>query len=138
MSTGFQLTAADGMELRFRYYQNEAPATAAAFTAILPFDTTLFHAKVSGEEIWTPDGPRLHIAQENNSVYIQPGEVVIGPIHKRNKVSGCMGIMYGEGHLKDSGNIFAHVWEEDLEKLKVFGWAIWRGGQQAVRFEAID
>ena len=68
----------------------------------------------------------------------KPGEIVIAPIRPvRNKITGCIGIFYGEGQLLDCGNIFGKVWEEDLPLLEALGDAIWRNGAQELTFEHI-
>ena len=48
-----------------------------------------------------------------------------------------MGIMYGEGKLLDCGNIFAKVYDEDLNQLKVLGGKLWSEGFQEIAFEKI-
>lgn len=55
---GFTVKTNDGVTIRFKYY-SEAPVTSKAFNESLPFIKTFFHAKVSGEEIWTDKAPAL-------------------------------------------------------------------------------
>jgi hypothetical protein len=99
----------------------------------------LFHARVSGLEIWTDDGPKLDLPQENASIFAGPGEIVLGPLRpERNKIRGCIGIFYGEGKLLDCGNIFGKVLDEDLETLKTLGDTIWRKGGIFLRFELFE
>ncbi|MBX2874561.1 MAG: DUF3830 family protein [Saprospiraceae bacterium] len=134
MNTFFVETK-DKMLLEFVLYQEEAPETVQAFLGSLPFTRNWIHASVSGLEIWISDAPRLEIPQENASVFVSPGEVVIGPIiPSRNHVAGCMGIYYGEGKGLDAGNIFAKVVPQDFEKLRKLGKAIWHNGAQRLRF----
>lgn len=136
--TGFTIKIKDGGKIRFKYY-SEAPITSKAFQDTLPFTQTFYHARVSGEEIWTDKAPMLDIIQENSSVFINTGEVVIGPKNpSRNKVVGCMGIMYGDGKLLDCGNIFAKVYDEDAEALKKLGNSFWEEGFKELIFERID
>lgn len=136
--SGFRIKTKDGIEIRFRYY-SEAPVTSKAFDASLPFTKKFFHAKVSGEEIWTDNAPALDIIQENSSVFIYPGEVVIGPLSPaRNKVIKCMGVMYGEGKLLDCGNIFAKAYDEDLPNLVKLGHRLWEEGFQELVFEKLN
>ncbi len=137
--TGFTIKTKDGEKIRFAYYISDAPVTSKAFDDALPYTETFYHAKVSGEEIWTDKAPELNIIQENSSVFIQAGEVVIGPIGPfRNKVIKCMGIMYGEGKLLDCGNIFAKVYDEDLSSLKVVCKKFWSEGFHELTFEKLD
>ncbi|MDB5285039.1 MAG: hypothetical protein JWO06_4114 [Bacteroidota bacterium] len=133
----FKTITAKGETVRFNLYIGEAPETSQAFLNSLPFSRDFFHAKVSGEEIWTPDGLELSIAQENSTVFIDEGEIVLGPLHKRNKVSKCIGIMYGEGKLLDCGNIFGKVFKEDLPLLKEIGKRFWLSGKERLTFEVL-
>lgn len=134
--SGFKIITRQGTEIRFSCYQDEAPETVSAFLQTLPFSREFFHARVSGEEIWTDDGPRIDVRQENASVFTTAGEVVIGPaMPKRVKTTGCVGIYYGEGRGLDAANIFARVMEEDMLLLQQLGEEIWKGGVQMLRFE---
>lgn len=138
MTNGFTLTTTTGIIIRFRFYNNEAPITSGAFAALLPFSLTFFHARVSGQEIWVDKVPVLDIIQENASVFTMPGEVVYGPLKPaRTKTTNCMGIYYGEGRGLDCANIFAKVFEEDMDKLVVLGNEIWKQGEQELMFEKL-
>ena len=133
MSTFF-LRTKDKTLLEFVLYQEEAPITVQAFLDSLPFTRNWIHASVSGQEIWIDDAPRLAVPQENASVFVLPGEVVIGPAEpKRNRVAGCMGIYYGEGKGLDAGNIIAKVVDRDFDKLRKLGKDIWYNGAQRLR-----
>jgi len=124
--------------IRFKFYTNDAPIASAAFTALLPFKRTFLHARVSGQEIWTDKAPELDIIQENASVFTEPGEVVYGPLKPaRAKTSNCMGIYYGEGRGLDCCNIFAKVFEQDMELLKALGEEIWKQGVQEIMFSVL-
>lgn len=133
---GFNIRTADNQTIRFNFYLEAAPATSAAFSKSLPFKKMFFHARVSGQEIWIEDAPRLDVPQENSSVFAESGEIAIGPIHPaRNKVAGMMGIFYGEGKLVDGSNIFGKVYDEDLPLLKALGDKTWKQGAQELMFE---
>jgi hypothetical protein len=135
---GFQVETAKGEVIRFHYYLEVAPVTSKAFAEQLPFSRSFMHARVSGQEIWIDDAPVLDIIQENASVFVNPGEVVIGPLMpKRSKVGKCMGILYGDGHLLDCSNIFAKVFDEDLPRLKALGESIWKEGVQELFFKPL-
>jgi hypothetical protein len=126
---GFKLTTPDGLEIKFKFYLEEAPITCYSFQGILPFTRTFFHARISGQEIWINDVPGLNIIQENASVFTSPGEVVFGPMKpSRVKTSNCFGIYYGEGQGLDACNIFAIVYETDKQKLIELGNKIWKYG----------
>jgi hypothetical protein len=136
---GFSIQTQEGVTIRFRFYNDAAPITCAAFAKQLPFTKTLMHARVSGQEVWTDDAPKLDIAQENASVFTTPGEVVIGPMKpERVKTSGAMGIYYGEGRGMDSCNIFAVVFDEDKTLLEAFGTSIWKQGEQTTLFSGLE
>jgi len=134
---GFNIKTTDHT-IRFKFYTVEAPITCVAFTSLLPFKRTFFHARVSGQEIWTDKAPPLDIIQENASVFTDPGEVVYGPLKPaRAKTSNCMGIYYGEGRGLDCCNIFAKVFEQDMELLKALGEEIWKQGVQEIMFSVL-
>lgn len=135
---GFIIRTADKKIIRFKFYQEEAPVTCEAFAAFLPFKRTFIHARVSGQEIWVDNAPPLDIIQENASVFTLPGEVVLGPLKPlRAKTSNCMGIYYGEGKGLDCCNIFAKVFEEDMDLLRALGDEIWKSGPQELTFEKL-
>jgi len=137
MTTAFKITTADQVIIRFRFY-NEAPVTVESFTKALPFTETFFHARTSGQEIWTDKAPALEIIQENASVFTEIGEVVLGPTKpKRVRTAGFMGIYYGEGKGLDACNIFAKVFDEDLSLLQKLGNKIWMHGTENLRFEIL-
>lgn len=46
-----------------------------------------------------------------------------------------MGIYYGEGKGLDAANVFAKVFDEDLQLLKTLGEEIWKNGTQEIKFE---
>jgi len=136
---GFTIKTADHKIIRFNLYHDAAPVTARAFIAHLPFKRTFVHARVSGQEIWTDEGLGLDIIQENASVFAEPGEIVLGPIKPlRAKTANCIGVYYGEGKGLDACNIFAKVFEEDLELLKNLGNNVWKNGAQYLLFEMLN
>ncbi len=88
--TILSLRTLNGTEIRFKLYTDDAPVTCKTFIKLLPIDITLFPARTSGEEIWSPEGPELKIALENATVNIESGEIGIASIHPRNKISKCL------------------------------------------------
>jgi len=128
---GFKITTLDNEEINFEFYSETAPLTSKAFIDILPFTRTFYHAKISGQEIWIDNVPKLDIIQENASVFTEPGEVVFGPTKPiRAKTANCFGIYYGEGKGLDACNIFAKVIDKDKQKLANLGNNIWKKGSQ--------
>ncbi len=137
--TGFCIRTRTNQTIRFAFYSEATPLTTEAFAKALAFSATFYHAKISGQEIWTDNAPPLDIPQENSSVFAEPGEIVIGPLKpSRNKIAKCIGIFYGEGKLLDCGNIFGKVMDEDLPRLKSLGDEIWRQGGQVLLFENLE
>jgi hypothetical protein len=68
-----------GMHFRARF-EEAAPATVAAFRAILPFDDRIIHCRWSGESNWIPWGEReLGVGPENATCYPAPGELLLYP-----------------------------------------------------------
>ena len=128
---GFKITTLDNEEINFEFYLETAPLTSKAFIHILPFTRTFYHARISGQEIWIDNVPKLEIIQENASVFTEPGEVVFGPTKPiRAKTANCFGIYYGEGKGLDACNIFAKVIDKDKQKLANLGNNIWKNGSQ--------
>lgn len=135
---GFIIRTKNQKIIRFGYYDQAAPVTVAAFAKLLPFTRVFFHARVSGQEIWTDHAHGLDIIQENSSVFTEPGEIVLGPLKPvRTKTYDCLGIYYGEGRGLDCCNIFGKVVDEDMPLLKELGEEIWKTGSQQLTFEAI-
>jgi hypothetical protein len=133
---GFIIRPGETPILRFQLYDSIAPVTVEAFLKLMPFRLEFLHARVSGQEIWTDHAPVLDIIQENASVFAEPGEIVIGPRQPlRNRISGCIGIFYGEGKLLDAGNIFGKVFQDDMPLLQKLGEVTWKKGVQSLGFE---
>jgi hypothetical protein len=137
--TGLKITTSEHQDIRFEFYLEDAPVTTTAFVELLPFTSTFYHARVSGQEIWIDNVPQLNIIQENASVFTEPGEVVFGPTNPtRTKTANCFGIYYGEGKGLDACNIFARVMQSDQQKLIDLGNSIWKNGAQELTISAID
>jgi uncharacterized protein DUF3830 len=72
--------AAAGFTFRARFEEIEAPATVAAFKAILPFEDRIIHCRWSGESNWIPWGDRkLGIGPENATCFPAPGQLLLYP-----------------------------------------------------------
>jgi hypothetical protein len=136
---GFKITTQSGQEIKFELYLEDAPITSTAFLRILPFTRTFNHARVSGQEIWIDDVPKLDIIQENASVFTESGEVVFGPTKPgRTKTANCFGIYYGDGKGLDACNIFAKVVDKDRQKLTDLGNDIWKNGSQELTLSLLN
>ncbi|MBI5221005.1 MAG: DUF3830 family protein [Candidatus Liptonbacteria bacterium] len=128
----------DNTEIRFRPYISDAPQTCAVFLRSLPIAARAVQARFAGEEIWIPEGPALSIPQENATIELKPGELGYAPPTPRNSVGRSIAIVYGEAKLSDCVNVFAVVFDEDLDKLKQLGERIWLGGACTLQLQAAD
>ena len=71
---------AAGFRFVARFEENDAPATVAAFRAILPFEDRVIHCRWSGESTWIPWGDReLGVGPENATSYPAPGQILLYP-----------------------------------------------------------
>lgn len=138
--TAYSLTTPDNCIIRFRCYTAEAAQSVAAFEKVLPFSLAFYHARTSGQEVWVANAFTFDVAQENASVFTQPGEMVLGPMKptRAPAMNGSLGIYYGEGKGLDAANIFAKVFDEDLPLLQALGEQIWKQGEQVLRFEKME
>jgi hypothetical protein len=74
-----EITAA-GFTFWAHYEEAHAPATVAAFRAMLPFEEQVIHCRWSGESTWIPWGDReLGIPPENATCYPAPGQLLLFP-----------------------------------------------------------
>lgn len=130
-----QLKANNMPAIRFSLYEKESPITCRAFIEALPLEADAVQARFAGEEIWIQDGPTLKISQENATVSLKIGELGYAPQIGRGEIGCSIAIVYGEAKLSDCVNVFAHVYKEDLEKLKKLGERVWIKGKTTLRFE---
>ena len=71
---------AAGMRFSARFEEGAAPATVAAFRAMLPIEDRIIHCRWSGESNWIPWGDReLGIGPENATSYPAPGQILLYP-----------------------------------------------------------
>ena len=134
-----QITNTSGESIVLDLYDELAPETISALWEILPFEREIFHARLSGQEIWCDDMPVLDVPQENASIHAQPGEFVVGPKNPiRNQITGCLGLFYGKGALIDCGNVIGKVRKEDMSVLKSWGQDIWQNGSQKLSFSRYE
>lgn len=71
-----------GSDLRFtaRFERERAPASCAAFTAVLPFRSRLVQARWSGEAAWIPLGDlQFGVGFENHTSHPSPGQILLYP-----------------------------------------------------------
>ena len=123
---------AAGLTFRARFLEEEAPATVAAFRAILPFEDRIIHVRWSGESNWIPWGDRAFgVGPENATCYPAPGELLLYP----GGVSETE-LLFPYGHCAFAskagalaGNHFATVVEGAERLLELGRLTLWEGAQ---------
>jgi hypothetical protein len=124
--------AVAGWTFRARFEEREAPATVAAFRAILPFEERIIHCRWSGESTWIPWGEReLGLGPENATCYPAPGELLLYP----GGVSETE-LLFPHGHCAFAskagplaGNHFATVVEGAGDLAALGRLTLWEGAQ---------
>ena len=115
-----------------RFEEELAPATVAAFRAILPLEDRIIHCRWSGESNWIPWGDRdLGIGPENATSYPHPGELALYPGGQSETE-----LLFPYGHTcfaskagQLAGNHFATI-VEGGERLQELGeLVLWHGAQ---------
>jgi hypothetical protein len=118
-----------------RFESERAPATCAAFRALLPFRSKIIQARWSGEAAWVPLGDmELAVGSENAMVEPSPGQLLFYP---RGISETEILVPYGrtrfacrEGAL--AGNHFLTI-VEGMDQLPKLGeLVLWHGAQQIV------
>jgi len=115
----------------------DAPATVAAFRAMLPLRTRIIHARWSGEAAWIPWGDLdVGIGPENATCYPSPGELLFYP----GGVSETE-LLFPYGHASFAskagplaGNHFATI-VEGGERLRELGKRVLWEGAQDISFD---
>lgn len=129
------LKSKDGIRVRFRLYEKEAPLTCKALLKAFPLSVKFVQGRYAGEEIYSPKGPNIKLPAENATINLKVGEIGYAPPSPRNEVSKCFGIVYGDAKLSDWVNVFGIVVEKDLPLLKKIGEKLWLEGSQELVFE---
>ncbi len=132
-----RITVADHV-FSARFESASAPATCAAFLAMLPFESQLIQARWSGRSGWIPLGDLdTGVAAENQLHAPEAGQILLYP----GGISETEILFpYGETrfacvHGELSGNHFLTV-TEGTDQLPALGeLVLWRGAQ-VIRFEA--
>ena len=122
-----------GMRFVARFEEERAPATVAAFRAILPFEDRIIHCRWSGESNWIPWGDRdLDIGPENATSYPHPGELALHPgVHSETELL----LPYGYCNFASkAGQLWANHFAtivEGAEQLPALGrLTLWEGAQE--------
>lgn len=125
--------AVAGFRFVARFEEEDAPATVAAFRAMLPLRTRIIHARWSGEAAWIPWGDLdVGIGPENATCYPSPGELLFYPGGASETE-----LLFPYGHASFAskvgplaGNHFATI-VEGGERLRELGkLVLWEGAQE--------
>ena len=130
------LITAGPFTFRARFEEALAPATCAAFRAMLPYDERIIHVRWSGEGMWIPMGDReFDLPWENNTSYPAPGQFIFYPkgISETEILLAYGGVRFASKAGQLSGNPFLTI-HEGLENLTALGkLTLWEGAQP-IRF----
>src|SRR5829696_925502 len=132
-----RITVGD-LTLAARFEEAAAPATCAAFRAVLPFASRLIQARWSGESGWVPLGEyHLGVGVENATSYPSPGEILFYPGGYSETE-----ILFPYGHScfasklgQLAGNHFLTIVDGHDQLKEVGRRVLWEGAQE-IRFEA--
>jgi hypothetical protein len=136
--TDFVDIEAGPFRFKAKFEEELAPATCAAFRALLPYDERVIHVRWSGEGVWIPMGDRhFDLPWENNTSYPAPGQFIFYPkgISETEILLayGCVCFASKAGQL--SGNHFLTV-VEGMENLVSLGkMTLWEGAQ-SIKFKS--
>ena len=128
------------LTFKARFESEAAPATVAAFQALLPYSERLIQARWSGESGWIPLGDfELGVGLENATSYPAAGEILFYPggyseteilfPYGRTCFASTMGQL--------AGNHFLTIVDSN-EHLKEVGRRIVWEGAQSITFERSD
>jgi hypothetical protein len=127
-----------GLVFAARFEEAAAPATCAAFRAVLPFRSRLIQARWSGEAGWVPLGEyQLGVGFENATSYPAPGEILFYPGgYSETEIlvpygPSCFASKLGQL----AGNHFLTIVEGNEQLKEVGRRVLWEGAQE-IRFEA--
>jgi hypothetical protein len=129
--------AVAGFRFVARLEEVDAPATVAAFRAMLPLRTRIIHARWSGEAAWIPWGDLdVGIGPENATRYPSPGELLFYPggVSETELLFPYGHAAFGSKAGPLAGNHFATV-VEGGEHLRELGRLVLWEGAQEISFE---
>jgi hypothetical protein len=113
-----------------------APATCAAFRALLPYEERVIHVRWSGEGVWIPMGDApFDLPWENNTSYPAPGQFVFYPkgVSETEILLAYGGVQFASKAGQLSGNHFLTI-VEGQENLAALGKLTLWDGAQPIRF----
>jgi hypothetical protein len=120
-----------------RFEEEDAPATVAAFRAMLPLRTRIIHARWSGEAAWIPWGDLdVGLGPENATRFPSPGELLFYPggVSETELLFPYGHAAFGSKAGPLAGNHFATI-VEGGERLRELGKLVLWAGAQEISFE---
>jgi hypothetical protein len=114
-----------------------APKTAAAFAAVLPFESQIVHVRWSGEGVWIPLGDRdFGVSYENHTSHPAPGQILLYPggISETEIILAYGAVDFASKMGQLAGNHFLTL-TSGLENLPLLGKLVLWEGAQTIRFE---
>ena len=126
-----------GFRFVARFEEEDAPATVAAFRAMLPLQTRIIHARWSGEAAWIPWGDLdVGLGPENATRFPSPGELLFYPggVSETELLFPYGHAAFGSKAGPLAGNHFATI-VEGGERLRELGKLVLWEGAQEISFE---
>lgn len=124
--------AAGGLDFVARFEDGNAPATVAAFRALLPLESEIVHVRWSGEGCWIPMGDLdVGIGPENATRYPSPGELIFFPggVSETELLVAYGYVAFASKAGALAGNHFATI-VDGKENLRELGRrCLWQGAQ---------
>lgn len=131
MSDTLKITAA-GFTFDARFETAAAPATVAAFRAVMPYRSQIVHVRWSGEGVWVPLGDTdFGVGYENHTSHPAPGHILLYPggISETEILLAYGGVAFASKMGQLAGNHFITL-TSGLENLPAVGRAVlWQGAQ---------
>ncbi|CAN5316085.1 DUF3830 family protein [soil metagenome] len=123
-----------------RLEEELAPATCAAFKALLPYEERVIHVRWSGEGVWIPMGDAdFDLPWENATRHPAPGEFIFYPkgVSETEILLAYGGVAFSSKAGPLAGNHFLTI-VEGLENVRPLGkLTLWEGAQP-IRFELAE
>ena len=124
---------AAGFTFYAEFEERDAPATVAAFRALLPFEDRIVHCRWSGESNWIPWGEReLGIGPENATRYPAPGQLLLYPggVSETELLFPYGSTLFASKVGQLAGNHFATVTEGQDQLPEIGRLTLWEGAQE--------
>ncbi len=127
-------------EFRARFEDAAAPATCAAFRAVLPYSERIIHVRWSGEACWIPLGATAFgVGFENHTSYPAPGQILLYPggISETEILLSYGAVRFASKMGQLAGNHFLTI-VDGQENLAALGKLTLWSGAQPITFHASE